>query len=44
MRLRAFIHGITEYRLGVTTHYAEPFICWYDKGRSLAIHLLGGSR
>jgi hypothetical protein len=44
MRLRAFIHGIIEYRLDITAHYAEPFILWYDKGRSIATYLLGGGQ
>lgn len=43
MKLRAFIHGLMEYRLDITTHYDEPFINWYDRGRSIAVRLLGNN-
>lgn len=37
--IKAFINGIREYRYDVTTHYPEPYIESYDKGRALAWHI-----
>jgi hypothetical protein len=34
--IRAFILGIIEFRLSVTTHYDYPLIEAYDRGRELA--------
>jgi hypothetical protein len=39
-RIYAFILGVTECRNDITTHYPEPFIYWYDKGRTIGINLL----
>jgi hypothetical protein len=35
-RLRAFILGIREFRLGITTHFDDDLIETYDRGRELA--------
>ena len=41
MKLIAFAHGLIEHRSDITTHYPEPYIEWYDKGRSIATRLRG---
>lgn len=39
--LYAFILGICEYKMDSTTHFDEPEINYYDKGRAFAKHLSG---
>jgi hypothetical protein len=39
-RLRALIRGMIEWRNDVTTHYPYPLIEWYDRGRTIANHVL----
>lgn len=41
-RITAFLRGLIEAGSDITTHYADPFIEWYDKGRNLGQHLTMG--
>lgn len=43
-KIKAFICGVKEYKLSVTTHYGEDLIEWYDKGRQLACLLFRKER
>lgn len=38
-RIKAFVIGIREFKLGSTTSYDPPLIDWYDTGREVA-HIL----
>lgn len=35
----AFLHGVIEFRRGVTTHYGDDLIEAYDWGREIAHRL-----
>lgn len=35
-KIKAFICGVREFKLDITTHYGEDLIEWYDSGRELA--------
>jgi hypothetical protein len=36
-KLKAFINGIREFRLSMTTHYDDDdLLDWYDRGREFA--------
>jgi hypothetical protein len=38
-KVRAFVLGVYEHKLDCTTHFGEPEIEWYDKGRDVAKRL-----
>lgn len=38
-RLRAFVLGMREFRLSLTTHFDHPLIESYDRGREWAHRL-----
>lgn len=40
-KIKAFICGVKEYKLDVTTHYGKDLIESYDSGRELASKLFG---
>lgn len=36
-KIRAFVLGVREFRLGSTTHFEDyDLLCTYDRGRDLA--------
>ncbi len=38
-RIRAFVRGFIERNSDITTHYDDPIIEWYDRGRNLGERL-----